>query len=49
MNPFVISQKRNGNFKTLGGEGLDTHNKEAILRKGKRQKASSQAKFKMHL
>lgn len=38
MNPFVISQKINGDFKTQGGQGLDTHNKEAILRRGKRGK-----------
>lgn len=39
MNPFVISQKINGNFKSEGGQGLDTHNKEAILRRGKRGKS----------
>lgn len=39
MNPFVISQKTNGDFKTQGGQGLDMHNKEAILRRGKRGKS----------
>ena len=39
MGSSVISQEINGDFKTQGGQGLDTHNKEAIVRRAKRGKS----------